>query len=95
VIRSEFGALREFVAVYRNETEQTVRFWVAPHLPVPHEADRGLLIHCLCIGEAFEVAPGATWTRVMAAGLNRRAGTSGPVTLVHVVMPGDLAASSR
>jgi hypothetical protein len=45
---------------------------------------------CLCTGEQYEAPPGGTWTRVMSLGLNRRAGTTEPVTVTHVVVLGDL-----
>jgi hypothetical protein len=77
------------MAVLRNESAAPLRFWVAPHLPVPHLAADGLLMFCLCTGEIYEVPGGGTWTRVMEFGVTRRSGLQNPLTLTHVIVPGE------
>ncbi|MEX1023417.1 MAG: hypothetical protein WD058_09750 [Dehalococcoidia bacterium] len=81
-----------FVALLQNEAPEAVRFWVAPHLPVPHIEEQGLLMFCLCTGEVYEVPAGGSWTRVMEFGVTRRSGLQGPLVLTHVIVRGDLAA---
>lgn len=81
---------RRFIARLHNRSPEAVRFWVAPHLPVPHVSEQGLMMFCLCTGEVYEVPAGGTWTRVMEFGVTRRAGLTGPLTLVHVLVRGEL-----
>ncbi|GMU41178.1 MAG: hypothetical protein AMXMBFR23_20440 [Chloroflexota bacterium] len=89
VLHAPYGEPRRFIAVVQNESDAPLRFWVTPHLPVPHLGADGLLMFCLCTGESYEVPAGGTWTRVMEFGVTRRAGLQGPVTLTHVLIPGD------
>ncbi|MDA1241311.1 MAG: hypothetical protein O2798_10800, partial [Chloroflexi bacterium] len=88
-LRTDFGEPRRFIAVLRNESDEPLRFWVTPHLPAPHLAADGLLMFCLCTGETYEVPGGGTWTRVMEFGVTRRSGLQGPLTLTHVIVPGE------
>ena len=90
LLHAEYSEPRRFIARLRNESAEAVRFWVAPHLPVPHVSEQGLMMFCLCTGEVYEVPAGGTWTRVMEFGVTRRAGLEGPLTLVHVLVRGEL-----
>lgn len=91
VLRSDYSEPRRFIALLWNESDEAVRFWVAPHLPLPHIGEQGLMMFCLCTGEVYEVPAGGSWTRVMEFGVTRRAGLEGrPIALTHVVVRGDL-----
>ena len=90
VIHSEVGAVVKFVVVVRNRTDEPLRFWVTPHLPQPYTAERGLIMHCLCTGQQYEVPPRGTWTRVIEAGLSPQAGTRGPVVITHACIAGEV-----
>ncbi len=93
VLRPEIGALGKFVVAVRNPTDELLRFWVTPHLALPYTAERGLLIHCLCTGQQYEIPPHGAWTRVIEMGLNPEAGTRGPVVVTHIFVAGNLPAA--
>lgn len=90
VIHSEVGAVAKFVVVVRNPTDEPVRFWVTPHLPQPYTAERGLVMHCLCTGQQYEIPPRGTWTRVIEGGLSPQTGTRGPVVITHAFIEGEV-----
>jgi len=90
VLHSEVGAVVKLLVVVRNPTDEPLSFWAPPHLPLPYTADRGLIMHCLCTGQQYEIPPHGTWTRVIEAGLNPQAGTRGPVVITHVLVAGDV-----
>jgi hypothetical protein len=92
VLHSEVGAVVKLLVVVHNPTDEPLRFWTAPHLPLPYSADRGLVMHCLCTGQQYEIPPHGTWTRVIEAGLNPQAGTRGPVAITHVMVAGEVPA---
>ena len=92
IIHAEIGATTKFLIVVRNPTDAPLRFWVTPHLPLPYSAERGLIMHCLCTGQQYEVPPRGTWTRVIETGLNPEAGTRGPVVITHAFIAGDVPA---
>lgn len=90
VLRPKMGSVAKFVFVVRNPTDKPLRFWVTPHLPVPYSAERGLVIHCLCTSQQYEIPPRGSWTRVIEVGLNPEAGTRGPVVITHAFIEGDV-----
>ncbi len=90
VLRARYSEPRRFIAQVRNETDQAVRFWVAPHLPVPHVTEQGLMMFCLCTGEVYEVPAHGAWTRVMEFGVTRRSDLEGPIALTHVIVGGEI-----
>ncbi len=90
VLRTDFGEPRRFIARLENHGDESVRFWVAPHLPLPHVSEQGLMMFCLCTGTVYEVPAGGTWTRVMEFGVTRRADLEGPIALTHVIVRGEL-----
>jgi len=90
ILRGRHSEPERFIALIQNHGEAPLRFWVAPHLPVPHVTDQGLMMFCLCTGEVYEVPAGGSWTRVMEFGVTRRAGLEGPVILTHVIVAGDI-----
>lgn len=90
VVHGEVGAVAKLLIVVRNPTAGPLRFWVAPHLPLPYSADRGLSIQCLCTGQQYEIPPHGMWTRVIQAGLTPDAGTRGPVVITHVFVAGEV-----
>ena len=90
VLRAPYGEPRRFTALLRNDSDEDIRFWVAPHLPVPHIGHEGLMMFCLCTGEVYEIPARGSWTRVMEFGVTRRAGLEGPVALTHVIVRGEL-----
>lgn len=71
-----------------NPLDRAVRFWVAPHLPQPHEAEHTLLIACLCTGATYEVPAHGTWTRVIQLGIRRRDAIT-PIAISHVIVLGE------
>ncbi|MCK9485557.1 MAG: hypothetical protein M0R73_02480 [Dehalococcoidia bacterium] len=92
ILHERWGQARRFIALLTNESNEAVRFWVAPHLPTPYVAQQGLMMFCLCTGEVYEVPPGGSWTRVMEFGVTRRANLEGPIALTHVVVRGEMTA---
>lgn len=92
VLRADYGEPRRFIARLENHGDEAVRFWVAPHMAVPHVTEQGLMMFCLCTGEVYEVPAGGTWTRVMEFGVTRRAELQGPISLTHVIVRGELVA---
>jgi hypothetical protein len=92
ILRARYGEPARFIALLRNESDETIRFWVAPHLPMPHVSEQGLTMFCLCTGQTYEVPAGGSWTRVMEFGVTRRANLEGPIALTHVVVRGDMSA---
>lgn len=91
VLRADYSEPRRFIARLQNESDEPLRFWVAPHLPTPHVTEQGLMMFCLCTGEVYAVPAGGTWTRVMEFGVTPRAALEGPVALTHVIVRGELA----
>jgi hypothetical protein len=90
ILRAPYGEPARFVALLRNESDEALRFWVAPHLPTPHVSEQGLMMFCLCTGEVYEVPAHGSWTRVMEFGVTRRAELDGrPIALTHVIVPGE------
>jgi hypothetical protein len=92
VVHSEVGAVARVVVVVRNPTGEPLRFWVTPHLPQPYTAERGLVMHCLCTGQQYEITPRGMWTRVIEGGLSPQAGTRGPVVITHAFIAGEVPA---
>ena len=92
VLHLEMGAVVRFLVVVRNPTDQPLRFWTTPHLPLPYSAAHGLIMHCLCTGQQYEIPPHGTWTRVIEAGLTPEAGTRGPVVITHALIAGEVPA---
>ena len=90
VLRADYSEPRRFIARLENRADEAVRFWVAPHLPMPHVSEQGLMMFCLCTGEVYEVPAGGTWTRVMEFGVTRRAELEGPIALTHVIVRGEM-----
>lgn len=90
VLRPKMGEVAKFLVVVANPTDEPLRFWVTPHLPTPYSAERGLVIHCLCTGQQYEVPPRGVWTRVIEAGLIPEGATRGPVVLTHAFIAGEV-----
>lgn len=90
VVHSEVGAVAKVVVLVRNPTDAPLRFWVTPHLPQPYSAERGLVMHCLCTGQQYEIPPRGAWTRVIEGGLSPQAGTRGPVVVTHAFIAGEV-----
>ncbi len=84
----EFDAPQMLVVVVRNPLDKPVRFWVAPHLPTPHESEAALMIRCLCVGLTYEVPAHGAWTRVIEVGIRRRDAVARMV-VTHVLTEGD------
>ncbi len=92
VLRPKMGAVAKFLVVVTNPTDKPLRFWVTPHLPQPYSAERGLVIHCLCTGQQYEIPPNGAWTRVIEMGLIPEGGTRGPVVITHAFIAGEVPA---
>jgi hypothetical protein len=90
VLYAEYSEPRRFIARLQNDSDEVVRFWVAPHLPTPHVSEQGLTMFCLCTGQVYEVPAHGTWTRVMEFGVTRRANLEGPIALTHVIVRGEI-----
>lgn len=90
ILRPKMGEVAKFLVVVTNPTDEPLRFWVTPHLPSPYSAERGLVIHCLCTGQQYEVPPRGVWTRVIEAGLIPEGATRGPVVLTHAFIAGEV-----
>ncbi len=88
VLRVELDRSETLLVVVRNPLDRPVRFWVAPHLPVPHSAESALMIRCLCTGETYEVPAGGTWVRAVQIGIRRRQAVE-RMTVAHVVTLGE------
>lgn len=88
VLRVELDRAETVQVVVRNPLDHPVRFWVAPHLPVPHAAEPALMIRCLCTGETYEVPAGGTWVRALQLGIRRRQAVE-RMTIAHVITVGD------
>jgi hypothetical protein len=90
VLWTEFDEPARFVVVLTNSSDQSFTFWVAPHLPLPMEAEPDLVITCLCMGELYEVPEGGSWRRVVEYGLSRRSDVREPLSITHVLTRGAL-----
>ncbi len=93
VLRPKMGEVAKFLVVVTNPTDEPLRFWVTPHLPAPYSAERGLVIHCLCTGQQYEIPPRGVWTRVIESGLIPEGATRGPVVLTHAFIAGEVPAA--
>jgi len=94
VVRVELDRAETVAVVVRNPLDRPVRFWVAPHLPVPHSAEPALMIRCLCTGETYEVPAGGTWVREVQLGIRRRQAVE-RMTIAHVITVGDAPVLER
>ena len=92
VLRTGFDEPARFVVVLTNVSEESFRFWAAPHLPLPMAAEPDLVITCLCTGELYEVPAGGSWRRVVEYGLSRRSDVREPLSITHVFTRGELPA---
>ncbi|MBT5773911.1 MAG: hypothetical protein HOH95_05995 [Dehalococcoidia bacterium] len=90
VLRTGFDEPARFVVVLTNASEESFRFWAAPHLPLPMAAEPDLVITCLCTGELYEVPAGGSWRRVVEYGLSRRSDVRKPLSITHVFTRGEL-----
>ncbi len=90
VLHTRWDEPRRFVIVLRTRSPEAFRFWVAPHLALPIEAESDLVITCLCTGELYEVPAGGSWRRVVEYGLSRRSPVRGPLSITHVFTRGEL-----
>ena len=90
VVRTGFDEPARFVVVLTNRSEESFRFWAAPHLPLPMAAEPDLVITCLCTGELYEVPAGGSWRRVVEYGLSRRSDVREPLSITHVFTRGAL-----
>ncbi len=88
VLHGSVDEVQTVVLALRNPLDHPVRFWAAPHLPTPHDAEPALLIRCLCTGETYEVPAHATWTRALQFGIQRRQGVQRMV-VTHVITVGE------
>ena len=92
ILRPKMGEVAKFLVVVANPTDEPLRFWVTPHLPTPYSAERGLVIHCLCTGQQYEIPPRGVWTRVIESGLIPEGATRGPVVITHAFIAGEVPA---
>lgn len=88
VLRGRFDEAQRIVLKVDNLGSEPLRFWVAPHLPQPHEGDKVLMAQCLCTGAGYEVPARGSWTRVLEFGIRRRAAVT-PLSVTHVIVLGD------
>lgn len=88
VLHVDLDRAETVLVAVRNPLDRPVRFWVAPHLPVPHAAESALMIRCLCTGETYEVPAGGTWVRAVQLGVRRREAVE-RLVVAHVVTLGD------
>lgn len=88
LLHVELDRAETVLVVLRNPLDRPVRFWVAPHLPVPHHAETALMIRCLCTGETYEVPAGGTWVRAVQLGIRRRDAVD-RMTVAHVITVGE------
>ena len=88
VLRVELDRAETVLVVLQNPFDRPMRFWVAPHLPVPHSAESALMIRCLCTGETYEVPAGGTWVRAVQLGVRRREAVERMV-VAHVITMGE------
>lgn len=64
-LKSQAGRIERFVLVMKNETEETLYFFAAPHQVTPAQHSLGFKFKCLCINHAFKIPPGETWYRIV------------------------------
>ena len=88
VLRGRFDEAQRVVLKVDNPGIEPLRFWVAPHLPQPHEGEAALMVQCLCVGAVYEVPAGGSWTRVLEFGIRRR-GAVTPLSVTHVIVFGE------
>ncbi len=89
ILRVRLDEPQRVVLKLDNPRGESLRFWVAPHLPQPHAGDTALMAQCLCTGEVYEVPAGGSWTRVLEFGIRRR-GAVTPLGVTHVIVLGEL-----
>lgn len=89
ILRVRFDEPQRVVLRLNNPRGESLRFWVAPHLPQPHAGDAALMAQCLCTGKVYEVPAGGSWTRVLEFGVRRR-GAVTPLGVTHVIVLGEL-----
>lgn len=89
ILRVRLDEPQRVVLRLNNPRGESLRFWVAPHLPQPHAGDAALMAQCLCTGEVYEVPAGGSWTRVLEFGIRRR-GAVTPLGITHVIVLGEL-----
>jgi hypothetical protein len=70
-ITSTAGSIERFVLVMKNETEDTLYFFAAPHQVSPAHHSLGFKFKCLCINHAYKIPPGETWYRVVELRLDK------------------------
>ena len=65
------GSQKKFILVAKNETDQPIYFFAAPHGVEPVENALGFKFKCLCINHAYEIRPGEVWYRVVILNVSR------------------------
>ncbi|TAK77387.1 MAG: hypothetical protein EPO16_05555 [Dehalococcoidia bacterium] len=88
VLRGRLDESQRLVLKIENQGPEPLRFWVAPHLPLPHEGEVALMAQCLCTGAVYEVPAAGSWTRVIEFGIRRR-GAVTPLSVTHVIVLGE------
>lgn len=88
VLRGRLDEAQRLVLKIENHSPEPLRFWVAPHLPLPHEGEVALMAQCLCTGAVYEVPAAGSWTRVIEFGIRRR-GAVTPLSVTHVIVLGE------
>lgn len=89
VLRGRLDEAQRLVLKIDNRSSKPLRFWVAPHLPQPHEGEAALMVQCLCTGAVYEVPADGSWTRVIEFGIRRR-GALSPLGVTHVIVLGEV-----
>ena len=89
MLKGRFDESQRVVLKVDNPSNESLRFWVTPHLPQPHEGDDALMAQCLCTGAVYGIPAHGSWTRVLEFGTRRR-GAVTPLTLTHVIVLGEV-----
>lgn len=65
------GGKKQFVLVWKNESDKPVYFFAAPHQVNPQEWSLGFKFHCLCTNHVYSAQPGEYWYRVVELDLDK------------------------
>jgi hypothetical protein len=65
------GGKKQFILVWKNDSDKPVYFFAAPHHVEPQEWSLGFKFHCLCTNHVYSAQPGEYWYRVVELDLDK------------------------
>lgn len=77
---------KRFVLVMKNDTDETIHFFAAPHNVNPAALSLGFTFKCLCVNHVYEIPPHAYWYRVVELSLGPDVAIGKDMTVTHTLV---------